>query len=396
MLFQVPDLPSNYSQVIDSIIELRTRMRFSLSDSLNRWRGFLARMSYASAIQQSNTIEGINATFEEAVAAVDDEAPQNPEDENTRALHGYRDAMNYIIQLSKEQPQHRHNLGTLNALHFMVVKYDLGKQPGRIRTGPVHVSNSESGRTVYEGPPPEEVPGLLDELMTCLNMPKDCSVLIRAAMAHLNLAMIHPWKDGNGRMARALQTFVLAQEGILDPRFSSIEEYVGKNSTEYYRVLGEVGQGAWHPEHSALPWIKFCLRAHHWQATSLLRRLEQAESLWMLLDDQRKKRGLPERTMNALMKAGYGLKVRNPSYRQESEISVQVAKIDLKSLVLSGLLEPKGERRGRYYIASTLLLSLRQQSRIKADVTDPFEELSISIKEEAANDSGNEQIKRPA
>jgi Fic family protein len=236
----------------------------------------------------------------------------------------------------------------LNALHFMVVKYDLGKQPGRIRTGPVHVTNTESGSTVYEGPSPELAPGLLDELIVCLNKPpKNYSVLIRAAMAHLNLAMIHPWKDGNGRMARALQTFVLAQEGILDPRFSSIEEYVGKNSGDYYRVLGEVGQGAWHPERSALPWIKFCLRAHHWQATSLLRRLEQAESLWSLIDDQRKLRGLHERTMNALMKAGYGIKVRNPSYRQESEISVQVAKIDLKSLVLAGLLEPKGERRGR-------------------------------------------------
>lgn len=396
MLFQVPDLPQKYTQIIDSIIGLRGQLRFATSDSLNRWYGFLARMSYASAIQQSNTIEGINATFEEAVAAVDDEAPQNPEDENTRALLGYRDAMNYIIQLSKEQPPHKHNLGTLNALHFMVVKYDLGKQPGRIRTGPVHVTNTESGSTVYEGPPPELVPGLLDELIVCLNKPpRDCNVLIRAAMAHLNLAMIHPWKDGNGRMARALQTFVLAQEGILDPRFSSIEEYVGKNSGDYYRVLGEVGQGAWHPERSALPWIKFCLRAHHWQATSLLRRLEQTASLWNLLDDQRKLRGLPERTMNALMKAGYGIKVRNPSYRQESEISVQVAKIDLKSLVLSGLLEPKGERRGRYYIASPLLLSLRQQSRIKADVTDPFEEPSEPANEDAANDPDG-QIKRPA
>lgn len=216
-------------------------------------------------------------------------------------------------------------------------------------------------------------------------------MLIRAAMAHLNLAMIHPWKDGNGRMAHALQTFVLAQEGILDPRFSSIEEYVGKNNGEYYKALAEVGQGAWHPERSALPWIKFCLRAHYWQATSLLRRLGQTASLWTLLDDQRRLRGLPDRTMNALMKSGYGIKVRNPSYRQESDISNQVAKIDLKSLVLAGLLEPKGERRGRYYIASQLLVSLRQQSRIRAEVIDPFEE-----RPDAANDSDGGQIKRPA
>ncbi len=42
--------------------------------------------------------------------------------------------------------------------------------------------------------------------------------MIRAAMAHLNLVMVHPFKDGNGRMARALQTLVLARERILAPR----------------------------------------------------------------------------------------------------------------------------------------------------------------------------------
>jgi len=375
MLFLVPELPPTFLQVIEDINNLRANLRFVTSDQLNRWHGFLARMSYAKAIQQSNAIEGINATFDDAVAAVDDEAPQNPEDEDYRALLGFRDAMNYIIQLSKQSPPHTHNLGTMNSLHFMVTKYDLGKMPGRIRNGPVRVLNSETGSTVYEGPDAAMVPGLLDELIAFLNRPKDCNVLIRAAMAHLNLTMIHPYKDGNGRMARALQTFVLAQEGILDPRFSSIEEYVGRHAPDYYRVLAEVGQGAWHPERSALPWIKFCLRAHHWQATALLRRLEQSASIWALLIDRVKACGLHERTMNALMKAAYNVRVRNPSYRQESEISVQVAKIDLKALVSCGLLEPKGERRGRYYIASPQLLALRQQSRIKHDVHDPFKEL---------------------
>lgn len=378
MLFAVPELPPEYTYVVGVINTLRAQLRFATSDSLNRWHGFLARMSYARAIQESNTMEGINATFEEAVAAVDDEAPLNPEDENTRALLGFRDAMNYIIQLSKDKPPHKHNLGTLNSLHFMIVKYDLAKNPGRVRTGPVRVSNSESGSAVYEGPDAALIPGLLNELIDFLNGPKLCNVLIQAAMAHLNMTMIHPYKDGNGRMARALQTFVLAQEGILDPRFSSIEEYVGRNVSEYYRVLGEVGQGAWHPENSALPWIKFCLRAHHWQATALLRRLEQSQSIWQLLEDRVKLHGLHERTLNALMKAAYNVRVRNPSYRQESNISNQVAKMDLKSLVSAGLLDPKGERRGRYYVASPTLKTLRQQSRIKPEVHDPFAELPAS------------------
>jgi hypothetical protein len=121
------------------------------------------------------------------------------------------------------------------------------------------------------------------------------------------------------------------------------------------------------------------LRAHHWQATALLRRLEQSASIWNLLIERVKDCGLHERTMNALLKAAYNIRVRNPSYRQESDISVQVAKIDLKALVSCGLLEAKGERRGRFYVASPQLRALRQQSRIKYDVHDPFQELPSDL-----------------
>ena len=117
------------------------------------------------------------------------------------------------------------------------------------------------------------------ELIGQLNEKSTVPLIVRAAMAHLNLTMIHPFRDGNGRMARALQTFVLAREGILDPKFSSIEEYVGRNTQEYYDVLGEVGRGNWHPEHDALPWLRFCLRAHYFQARTLLRRTAETATL---------------------------------------------------------------------------------------------------------------------
>ena len=62
-----------------------------------------------------------------------------------------------------------------------------------------------------------------------------------AAMAHLNLTLIHPFSDGNGRMARCLQTLVLAAAGELVRRSSSsIEEYLGANTAAYYAVLTEV------------------------------------------------------------------------------------------------------------------------------------------------------------
>lgn len=371
MPFKQPELPSLYLEVIERIEKVRETLRFVISDNLNRWTGFLARMSYARVIHSSNTMEGVNATFDDAVAVVDGDQPSNPLDEDWLALTGHRDAMDYIIQLSKE-PNFVHNEGTVLGLHFMMMKHDLSKNPGRYRPGPIHVTNTASGKIVYEGPDAELVPRLMSEFVTSLNAREKAPPLICGAMAHLNLTMIHPFRDGNGRMARALQTFILAREGILDPRFSSIEEYVGRNSQEYYEVLGEVGQGAWHPENNALPWIRFCLKAHHYQAQTLHKRIQETGALWAALEAEIKRRHLPNRMLNALMDAATGRRVRNPVYRKDSAVSSQVAKRDLKVLVDEQLLIPIGERRGRTYLASPFLRKMWEACRITRPIEDPF------------------------
>jgi Fic family protein len=220
----------------------------------------------------------------------------------------------------------------------------------------------------------------MDELIDCLNAKSDMHVIVRAAMAHLNLTMIHPFRDGNGRMARALQTMVLSRDGILSPVFSSIEEYVGRNSQDYYNVLATVGQGQWHPEHDSLPWIRFCLIAHYRQARTLLRRLSEMGRIWRETEDEIKKRKMPERMVYAVSDAAIGLQVRNPSYRKQVDITNQVAKLDLKRLVDTGLLVPKGERRGRYYVAGELVQQIAKRARIPREEVDPFAELAASIK----------------
>ncbi len=374
MIFTAKELPEQFLQVIEKINVLREKLRFSTSDSLHRWTGLLARTTLARAIQGSNTIEGINVTFDDAVAVVDGEEPANAQDEDRLALAGYWQAMTYIVQLSKD-PGYLHNEGTIKSLHYMMMSYDLTKDPGRWRPGTIHVSNTATNQIVYEGPDADLVPKLMVELIASLNAKSPLPVIVRAAMAHLNLTMIHPFKDGNGRMARALQTMVLSREGILSPQFSSIEEYIGSNPPEYYAVLAQVGQGAWHPEHDPLPWIRFCLTAHYRQARTLLRRLEELAKLWNALEEEVKKRKLHERVIAALADAAIGLRVRNSTYRKQAEISNQVAKKDLRTLLDLDFLIAKGERRGRYYLASEYLKDIRNKTRLERTHLDPFAEL---------------------
>ena len=134
------------------------------------------------------------------------------------------------------------NTTLLLSLHYMMMKYDLNKRPGRWRPGAIWVQHEPENVVVYEGPDVSLVPELMTELTGSLN-DRDGPVLVRAAMAHLNLVMIHPFSDGNGRMGRCLQTLVLTHDKILAPVFCSIEEYLGTNTQRYYDVLASVDSG---------------------------------------------------------------------------------------------------------------------------------------------------------
>jgi Fic family protein len=204
--------------------------------------------------------------------------------------------------------------------------------------------------------------------------------LIRGAMAHLNLVMIHPFRDGNGRMARALQTMVLAQDHLVEPTFSSIEEWLGTNTQEYYDVLAAVGQGSWHPANDATLWLKFNLRAHHMQAQTLQRRFAEAERQWEHIDTILGENKLPERVGAALFDALLGLRVTRPSYLKQADVDERTATRDLVRAAEIGLLEARGERRGRHYLAGKALTTIRAElRRQRPPLTDPYPTLTDEI-----------------
>jgi len=192
-------------------------------------------------------------------------------------------------------------------------------------------------------------------------------------MAHLNLTMIHPFSDGNGRLARALQTLVLGREGILHPIFSSIEEWLGGNTEKYYEILAETGAGSWHPERDTLNWVRFCIIAHYQQAQTLLRRNEEYDALYEEIAKIAAQEKLPERSILPLFDAALGWRITNPRYRGDTEVTEFVASRDLKKLSELGLLQPQGEKRGRFYTRSGRLTALRLKTRVNRPIENPYE-----------------------
>lgn len=377
-VYRSPSLGPVDLEVLQLIEGLRKEMSWQVSEP-RRWFGSLRRVTLAKAVQGSNSVEGYNASLDDVAAAIDGEPTLDANEETALALAGYRDAMTYVLQVAQE-PKVIIDEGLLKAMHFMMIKHDLPRWPGRWRPGEIFVRDEDAGRTVYEGPNADDVPALIGSMTTQLETDGG-PVLVRAAMAHLNLVMIHPFRDGNGRMARALQTLVLAKEQIVAPVFSSIEEYIGRNTREYYAVLNEVGRGTWQPHNDALPWVRYCLTAHYHQAKTHLRRIEEVQALYTRCAELAARHRLPERSVGPLVEASFGLRLRNSSYRhivqqtEGDEISDLTASRDLRLLVDAKLLQPHGQYRGRYYTADDPLKTMWGEVRLSRpprDEYDPF------------------------
>jgi Fic family protein len=378
MLFSPADLDEADHRVLDLIKDQHQRLR-PLVAAPRRWSGMLRKVALARAVRGSNSIEGYEVSVDDAFAALDDQEPMAADELSWRAVRGYRDAMTYVLQIAMED-RPIITADTLKALHFMMQHHDLTRWPGRWRPGEVYVYDEENRTTVYIAPTADQVRGLVDELVEEINTAdSDLPAMVRAAMAHLNLVMIHPFKDGNGRMARCLQTLILACDGtLIAPEFSSIEEHLGHNQPAYYRVLAKVGGGKWNPSSDTRPWIRFCLTAHHRQAQQVELRAKLAEQHWVLAERQIEKAGLPPRCVEPLMFCMSGFYLRNSTYRQlVPDISPNVAGRDLNELVKARLLAPEGEKRGRRYVPSHGLriaaIAVEADTKLRSPAGDPYE-----------------------
>ena len=377
MIFAEPTLSQEDHRVLEILEGQRRRLRIETQHNPRRWHGALRRSTFARAIQGSNAIEGYNATMDEAMAAVENEPPLDERTETWLAIQGYRTAMTCIMQAAAD-PYFEFSRQFLKSLHFMMTEFDMNAHPGTWRPGAVQVVNHATGSIVYDAPYSDLIDVLVGELVEYLDRKNPESVLVAAAMAHLNLTMIHPFKDGNGRMARALQTLVLAREGLIHPLFSSIEEWLGRNTQDYYNVLAEVGRGMWNPSNSALPWVRFCLKAHYQQANTVIRRHEEYEALFSSIETLVERQRLNERVSVPLFNAALGMRVTNTRYRKETEESSHVAGRDLKALADLAILVPHGEKRGRYYTAGKELREAREAARRSRTVQDPYDLPKVS------------------
>ena len=362
-IYTPPALTSEDLVVLGEIHDMRREMAMNLRVP-RRWNGGLRRNMLARAIRGSNSIEGIHVDEDDAAAALDDESPLSADERTWAEIRGYRQALGYVLQMASD-PHFTYDSSAIRGMHYMMLQYDLNVSPGQYRSGSIYVRDERTSEIVYEGPDAALVPALMSALTSSLRMGVSLDPLVQASMAHLNLVMIHPFRDGNGRMSRALQTLVLSRQSIAEPAFSSIEEWLGENTDDYYKALAITGQGSWQPRGDAHLWVSFNLRAHHMQAQTIARRIDEAIAIWDELDRLVAETGLPDRVTDQLYNAVLGYRIRRSGYAKAAEVEERTASRDLGRMVDLGMLRARGETRARHYIAGEALSELRERCRAR-------------------------------
>lgn len=134
-----------------------------------------------------------------------------------------------------------------------------GAVPGEFRTHEVVVGS-------YKGCPARDCPGLIDELCRWLNGPDfvtddpDLVVpysILKAILAHLYIAWIHPFGDGNGRTARLVEFAIMVSAGVPKPAAHLLSNHYNLTRSEYYRQLDAAGRGT---KGDVLPFVRYAVQ----------------------------------------------------------------------------------------------------------------------------------------
>lgn len=334
----------------DSLRELDTwRARFDLKGPLPRaWAGRLRSDLEAESTAASVSMEGVPVTLEEVHRILAGDAPREVSREDRELVAGYRDAMTYVLRRA-DDPGFRWQPELLVALHDRVLggRYDLGA--GRFRAGPVQLVHEKTRRIVFEPPAAEKVADLVSRICERAERHPGHPALLAGGL-HVAIAAIHPFRDGNGRVARVVASLAMYRGGFKRQEFTSLEEWWGRHLDAYYRLFECLGE-RFSKQRNVTPFIRGHLEAQLAQVRALDLRERVERQLWQALENALVDIGQSPRLANALWDAFVGREVTAGYYRSIADVSSATATNDLGAAVAAGLLASRGQRRGRRYTA---------------------------------------------
>ncbi|WP_165006500.1 Fic family protein [Neisseria yangbaofengii] len=187
----------------------------------------LRKQNRIRSVWSSVAIENNSLTLEQVSDVLDGKAVFAPPKDIQEAKNAY-DAYDAMMSFDP------YCVADLLAAHRLMMQ-GIAADAGAFRSGDVGIFNSGGG-LVHVGARPQFVPKLVADLLTWAKN-DDTPMLVKSAVVHYELEVIHPFSDGNGRMGRLWQSVMLAK---FNPLFAwlPVETMVHENQDGYYRALG--------------------------------------------------------------------------------------------------------------------------------------------------------------
>lgn len=331
-------------------LQARLERRGPLS---RRWKGQLRRELEAEAVAASVSMEQVPVTVDEVRRILAGGSPASVSEPDQALVRGYREAMEFVLRRA-DDPTFQWNWELIVGLHDRVLAGDFAAGAGRLAAGARWVTDG-SGAIVFEPAAEAELPALVDRACEQLaEMTSSAHPAMSAAWAHVVIAAIHPFRDGNGRVARVLASLAMYRGGFQRTEFTSLEEWWGRHLGDYYSAFACLGK-RFDPAADVTPFVEAHIQAQLSQARALALRERVERRLWAALEIVTEDTSLPARVIYALWDAFFDREVTSGYYTPLADVSRQTASHDFASLVASGLLISEGARRWRTYRASPVL-----------------------------------------
>ncbi len=257
----------------------------------------------------------------------------------------YRRVLQFMDEFSGEITEDK-----IKTIHQLTTEKILPPQEcGQYRTKQVVVKNSATGEIVFRPPTSVEVPYQMTDFLEWLGREKEIHPILQAGITHYELVRIHPFLDGNGRVARATATLVLFKEGYDIKKFFSLEEHYDSDAQKYYEALQSVKPEA---NFDLTEWLGYFTLG---LAIELVRIKEKVQSLSIDLKLKAKIGGnqiaLTERQMKII---DYIQKVGFLQNKQFAELFPMVSEDtilrDLKELLKNSIIKKEGSTKAARYV----------------------------------------------
>lgn len=303
---------------------------------------FLSPLTTQEAVLSSR-IEGTQASLDEVLEHEAGQLATDPDKtQDIQEILNYRRVLSLASDTLKDRPL---SLGLLQQMHKILMDSVRGqtKTPGEFRKdqnwiGPRGCPIEEA---TFVPPAPMR---LLDHLQNweAYTQGQDIDILIQAAVIHAQFEMIHPFRDGNGRIGRLLIPLHLYCKHALSSPMFYLSEYLQANRDEYYRRLQAISQkNQWNE------WIIYFLGAVSQQAR---RNTERVVSILVLYEEMKERiRDLTHSQYSIqLLDAIFARPIfRTNDFLQRSEIPTQTGLRMLRQLKEHATLETLRESAGR-------------------------------------------------